>query len=71
MARCAAQLQLRSGINAPGGGGGGGGPRRIIFAAASAEVREAYRKALLGLASAPGKQLRGVVSTACPVDSRQ
>ena len=71
VARCAAQLQLRSGIHAPGGGGGGGGPRRIIFAAASAEVREAYRKALLGLASAPRKQLRGVVSTACPVDSRQ
>ena len=65
VARCAAELQLSSG--APGGGG----PRRIVFAAASAEVREAYRKALLALGSAPRQQLRGAAAIVCPVDSRQ
>ena len=64
VACCAAELQLG------GGAPGGTGSRRIVFAAASAEVREAYRKALRALGSAPRKQLRGVVSHVGPVDSR-
>ena len=53
--------------------GAPGGPRRVVFAAASAEVREAYRKALLALGSAPRKQQIGAVRPGlCPAyDVRQ
>ena len=47
--------------------GAPGGPRRVVFAAASAEVREAYRKALLALGSPRSKQQSGAVSPGlCP-----
>ena len=62
VARCAAELQRGRGAVT----GAPGGPRRIVFAAASAEVREAYRKALLALGSAPWKQQSGAVSGLCP-----